>query len=87
MFLGPADLAASLGHLGRPAHPDVVGAIETAIARIAGSGRAACVSTFDPLLARRYASRGARLVVVGADVTLLARGSVDLLTSYRASET
>lgn len=33
-FIGPSDLAASLGHLGDPGHPDVVSTIEVAIARI-----------------------------------------------------
>jgi len=30
VFIGPADLAASIGHRGRPDHPAVVDAIENA---------------------------------------------------------
>ena len=34
IFIGPADLAASLGHPGAPGHPDVVAAVEDAIRRV-----------------------------------------------------
>jgi hypothetical protein len=34
VFIGPADLSASMGHVGNPGHPDVQAAIEDAIARI-----------------------------------------------------
>jgi hypothetical protein len=35
VFIGPADLAASLGHLGEAGHPEVRAAIEDALRRIA----------------------------------------------------
>lgn len=75
LFLGPADLAGSLGLLGQQQHPDVVAAVEHCLAAARGAGKLACVNAFDPATARRYAAAGAHLVSVGADVTLLARGS------------
>src|ERR1700721_1031779 len=45
VFIGPADLSAALGHLGRPGHADVQHAIEDAIGRIRASGRAAGILT------------------------------------------
>ena len=39
VFIGPADLAASLGHLGQPDHPEVVAAVEQAIATIVAVGQ------------------------------------------------
>lgn len=83
VFLGPADLAASMGHLGQPTHPEVVAAIEKAIGTITEAGTTACVNAFDVQLARRYAGAGARFVVVGADVSLLALGSVELVAKHR----
>ena len=83
IFIGPADLAASLGHLGRPDHPDVRTAIEQAITRIVDSGMAAGVNAFAEADVRRGLELGCRFVLVGADVTLLARGSEDLAARYR----
>jgi 4-hydroxy-2-oxoheptanedioate aldolase len=84
VFLGPADLAASLGHLGRPDHPKVVAEVERAIGVITSAGKAAGVNAFVEAAARRYLSLGVRFILVGADVTLLARGSEELASRYRA---
>jgi 4-hydroxy-2-oxoheptanedioate aldolase len=68
VFIGPADLAADMGHLGNAAHPEVRGAVMDALARIAASGKAAGVlSTEDPFIADCLAA-GARFVGVGIDV-------------------
>lgn len=83
VFLGPSDLAASLGHLGQPEHPDVVESVEQAVRTVTTLGKAACVNAFAEPVARRYLAAGARLAVVGADVTLLARGSEELAARYR----
>jgi 4-hydroxy-2-oxoheptanedioate aldolase len=72
VFIGPADLAASMGHLGKPGHPEVQAAIEDAIRRISASGKAAGTLTGDVAAARRYLALGARFVAVGIDVTLMA---------------
>jgi 4-hydroxy-2-oxoheptanedioate aldolase len=83
VFIGPADLAASLGHLGQPDHPDVVEEVEKAIKAITASGKAAGVNAFGEALARRYLAAGAQFILVGADLTLVARGSEELATRYR----
>jgi len=72
VFLGPADLAASLGQRGKPGHPDVVAAIEGAIGTILASGNRAGLLTADERLARRYLELGATFVAVGTEATLLA---------------
>lgn len=82
VFIGPADLAASLGRLGEPEHPEIVSLIEDTIALIAASGRRAGVNAFTETIARRYLDAGARFVLVGADVSLLARGSEALALTY-----
>jgi 4-hydroxy-2-oxoheptanedioate aldolase len=83
VFIGPADLAAAMGHLGQTDHPEVIAAVEHAIEVIVASGKAAGVNAFVESLARRYLSVGVRYILVGADVTLLARGSEELAARYR----
>jgi 4-hydroxy-2-oxoheptanedioate aldolase len=85
VFFGPADLAGSLGHLGQQQHPEVVEAVEAGIAAVARLGKAAGVNAFAEPLARRYLDAGCRFALVGADVTLLARGSDALAASYIGS--
>ena len=80
LFIGPADLSASLGHLGDPAAAPVQAAIEDALARIVASGKAAGIIWGDEALARRALALGARFVAVGTDVGLL-RGSCDALAT------
>lgn len=81
-FIGPADLAASMGHLGQQEHPEVVQAVEGAIRTIAGLGKPVGVNAFDPTVAERYRAAGASFVFVGADVALLARSSEALAESF-----
>ena len=83
VFIGPADLAASMGKLGQPEHPDVVSAIEAALATIVAHGKSAGVNAFNEKIARRYVDAGASFVLVGADVALLARGAEQLVERYR----
>lgn len=86
VFIGPADLAASMGKLGQPEHPDVVRTIENALARIAKTGKGVGVNAFNEEIARRYQAAGATFVLVGADVTILARGAEQLAAKYRRPE-
>ncbi|MEO7122796.1 MAG: HpcH/HpaI aldolase/citrate lyase family protein [Lacisediminihabitans sp.] len=80
IFVGPSDLAASLGLLGQQTHPDVVAAVHRAFDAARGAEKPFGVNAFDPAAARTYAHAGARFILVGADVVLLARGSEDLST-------
>lgn len=83
IFIGPSDLAADLGHLGNPGHPDVQAAIETAFASIAACGKPSGVLIADEALARRYLELGVSFVAVGTDVTILARGAEALAARFK----
>jgi 4-hydroxy-2-oxoheptanedioate aldolase len=87
VFIGPADLAASLGHLGNAGHPEVHAAIEDALRRIAASGKAAGVFVTDPALAQRYRGCGASFIAVGGDTTLLRGAAVKLAASFQDGAT
>ncbi|MHA6345730.1 HpcH/HpaI aldolase family protein [Roseivivax sp. CAU 1761] len=81
IFIGPADLSASLGHAGNPSHPEVRGAILDATRRIRAAGRAPGILTHDDSLLRGAAEAGALFLALGVDLVLL-RGAV---TARRAA--
>ena len=68
IFLGPSDLAASMGLLGQQEHPEVRAAVEHCLAAATAAGKPAGVNAFNPATARRYLAAGAAFVLVGADV-------------------
>ncbi|KQW87176.1 2-dehydro-3-deoxyglucarate aldolase [Massilia sp. Root418] len=83
IFIGPGDLAASMGHLANLKHPDVVAAIEGAVRRIVATGKAAGVLMGDEALARRYIAAGCTYTAVGSDIGLLARGAEALAGKFK----
>ncbi|MCY1266542.1 4-hydroxy-2-oxovalerate aldolase [compost metagenome] len=85
VFIGPADLAASMGYLGQPTHPQVRSAIEAAIAHICAAGKAPGILATDEILARRYIELGARFVAVGVDATILASATRALAARFKGS--
>ncbi|QNE35392.1 HpcH/HpaI aldolase family protein [Leifsonia shinshuensis] len=86
LLVGPADLAASMGLLGQQNHPDVMAAVEVVIAAGRVTNTPVGVNAFDPETARRYAAAGAAYVLVGSDVTLLARASESLAKTYTGDD-
>lgn len=82
VFLGPSDLAASMGYLGQQTHPEVVGAVKEVISKVRDAGKIVGVNAFDPNQARDYLDAGAHFVNVGADVSILARGTENLANEF-----
>jgi 4-hydroxy-2-oxoheptanedioate aldolase len=85
VFIGPGDLAAALGHVGNPKHPEVQAAIEDAIARIRACGKPAGILSADEALARRYIELGCTFVAVGSDLGILARTSEQLAAKFKTN--
>ena len=85
VFIGPADLSASMGHVGNPGHPAVQAAITDAIARIVRAGKAAGILTPDEALARHYLALGATFVAVGLDTNLLAHTTSALAAKFKST--
>lgn len=83
LFIGPADLAASLGHRGNPGHPEVQAVIEQAIARIRATGKPAGILSADETLARRYLKLGCGFVATGVDTSLLAKATRTLAQRFK----
>lgn len=75
VFIGPADLAADMGHMGNALHEEVQKVIMDAITRIRAAGKApGILSTHDPMTEAALEA-GAQFVAVGADVLILGRGA------------
>ncbi|MFH6787075.1 MULTISPECIES: 4-hydroxy-2-oxoheptanedioate aldolase [Methylobacterium] len=87
VFVGPADLAASLGHVGEPGHPEVVAAVEDAVRRIRAAGKPAGILTPDPTFAKTCIDLGTTFTAVAIDVGVLARGTEALASQFKAGRT
>jgi 4-hydroxy-2-oxoheptanedioate aldolase len=85
VFIGPADLHASMGHAGEIANPKVKPLIDDAIRRIRKSGSAPGILTPNEADARHWLECGALFVAVGADVGILARGAEALAAKFNKS--
>lgn len=84
VFIGPADLGASMGYLkGGAGHPAVVAAVKRGLQSILSAGKAPGTLTFDESLAREYLSLGALFMAVGADVDQLARSTETLAARFK----
>lgn len=82
VFMGPSDLAATMGLLGQQNHPDVKAAVHRTIEAVKSTGKKVGVNAFDPAVAAEYREAGDDFLLLGADVVLLARGSEGLATSF-----
>jgi 4-hydroxy-2-oxoheptanedioate aldolase len=85
IFIGPADLHASMGFAGEIANPAVVPLIEDAIRRIRAAGKAPGILMVNEAVARRCIEQGCLFTAVGVDVNLLARGADALAEKFAAS--
>lgn len=82
VFVGPSDLSASMGLLGQQSHPDVLAAVHRAFEAVRNADKPVGVNAFDHAMARSYIEAGASFVLVGADVSLLARGAEALAAIF-----
>ncbi|WP_377292475.1 HpcH/HpaI aldolase/citrate lyase family protein [Rhizobium sp. SG2393] len=77
VFIGPSDLAADMGHLGKPDCPEVRAMIADAFQRIEKAGKPRGIMTSNLGEAERYRQMGADFMAIGTDVTLLTRALVE----------
>ena len=82
IFIGPADLAASMGRLGEPGHPEVRAAIDRARREALAQGKAVGTLATEPASIRQHLEQGASFVAVGVDTALLARAARDLAAAW-----
>lgn len=73
VFIGPADLAADMGHIGNAAHPEVEAAVLDALSRIVVAGKAAGILTLDPVMQGKCLDLGVTFLATDIDVTCFAK--------------
>jgi 4-hydroxy-2-oxoheptanedioate aldolase len=83
IFIGPADLAADMGHLANTQHPEVQAAILEAGKRIRAAGKAPGFLSLREDETRRVLSGGFLFVAVNSDVALLARQAEALVKLFK----
>lgn len=85
LFIGPADLAASLGHLGNHRHPDVLAAIDSVIEVGTRFGKPVGIFASDAEEGAFFSRRGVKMIALNADVMLLVRGALSEVKNYKAT--
>jgi 2-dehydro-3-deoxyglucarate aldolase len=86
VFVGPSDLAAGLGHLGKAGQPEVQDAIATIFASVRAAGKPVGILAPVEADARRYMAMGASFVAVGSDLGVLRSGTQALRDRYLVSD-
>jgi 4-hydroxy-2-oxoheptanedioate aldolase len=82
IFIGPADLHASMGYTGETANPKVFPLIEATLRRIRAAGKAPGILVTDEALARRCIDAGSLFTAVGVDTALLVRAADALARKF-----
>src|SRR5260221_3397575 len=83
LFIGPADLSASMGHLGNWQRPEIWQAIISGGERIRQAGKAPGFLSAREDECRAVLAAGFQFVAVGSDIGILARQSEALARSYK----
>ncbi|QOZ19625.1 4-hydroxy-2-oxo-heptane-1,7-dioate aldolase [Bradyrhizobium sp. CCBAU 21365] len=82
VFVGPSDLAASMGHIGNPSHADVQRTIADVGKRLSELGVPAGILSSSEESAKRYIQWGYSFVAVGSDIGLVANGASKLVALF-----
>jgi 4-hydroxy-2-oxoheptanedioate aldolase len=83
VFFGPADLSASMGHLGNAAHPDVAAALTRGVKTVLAAGKAPGILMIDNAASQHYLDQGALFVAVGVDAMLLVQAAKTLAAAFK----
>lgn len=86
IFIGPSDLAASMGHLGNPTHEEVQATLKQTAARILAAGKAPGILATNTVDARRYREWGYRFVAGAVDLGLLVNSAKKALQEMRNAD-
>ncbi|MCW2839315.1 MAG: hpcH [Aeromicrobium sp.] len=83
IFVGPMDLAASLGLAATPSDPRVADAARDIVVRAASAGRSTSIFAATAADARTWLDAGVQLVVLSVDTSFMARGFAAAVSEAR----
>jgi 2-keto-3-deoxy-L-rhamnonate aldolase RhmA len=83
LFVGPADLSATMGHLAEPNHPAVMDLMAQAAQRSKALGMPIGSLGDTPEVVAQYRAMGYDFVAIGTDLALLMRSAKAALTALR----
>jgi 2-keto-3-deoxy-L-rhamnonate aldolase RhmA len=85
IVIGSNDLSGSMGHMGEPRHPEVLGAIEQVIARARQANIFVGIAIGDDVaLLNEWVDKGAQWLAMGNDYSLMLRTAMDVAGKVRA---
>ena len=85
LFLGPADLSASMGHLGNTAHPDVLARLAEGAAACRKAGKPVGIVGPTPEMVGKYLEMGFTWVAIASDIGMMVGRAQELLGKVRGS--
>ncbi len=86
LFIGPADLSASMGHVGQLTHPAVMDLMSQAVQRCKALGMPVGTIGGDPESVAQYRAAGFDYVAVGSDLGLFMSGARSAIAALRTAD-
>lgn len=83
LFIGPADLSASMGYVGQSSHPAVMDLMSQAVLRCKALGKPVGTIGTDPESVAQYRASGFDFVAVGSDLGLYMQGARSAIAALR----
>jgi 4-hydroxy-2-oxoheptanedioate aldolase len=83
VFIGPSDLAASMGHIGNAQHPEVQAAIDDGFRRLKAIGKARGYLTGSEEEFRRRLAEGIDFISYATDAVLIRNAALKLVERLR----
>lgn len=86
VFVGPADLSASIGHVGQLTHPAVMDLMSQAAQRCRAIGKPVGTVGGTPEVVAQYRAAGFDYVAIASDLGLMMRGAQAVVTALRTPD-
>lgn len=85
LFIGPADLSASMGHLGNMGHPDVLAKLEAGARAARAAGKPLGIVGPNPDVVAKYVDFGFTWVAMASDVAMMVGRAQEWIGKLRAA--